>query len=106
MSYICTSGIQCPYCENIDQSEDDFTNIDEVWECRHCEKSFDVEVEVTTRYYSTKPEDKIKNIQNCLDYWNLLEQLGCKCRDQVISNLLNQLKILQNRIAQNEEIKP
>lgn len=60
-------GVKCPYCGDV--YEDDVPNKDTEWECDECGHTFDVEVEYTATYYSTKLESELEHQQKQLDYW-------------------------------------
>lgn len=91
-----TGGIKCPYCGEI--YDDDLPSCDGEWECPYCEKRFDIEVEETVTYYSTKLESELAHQESMLEYWRTPKPEHLEHAEKIRSDYERRITKIKERI--------
>lgn len=95
------SGIKCPYCGNLYEVCE--TVHDGGWTCDECEREFDVEVEYTATYYTTKLETELEHQEAHYKYWLAPEDKHKEHAASIAKDYEQRIKTLKERIAKVEK---
>ena len=51
-----TDVVECPYCDGENEASGCHETDSGLWECRHCEKEFEVYIDYSPNYHASKIE--------------------------------------------------
>jgi len=91
------SGIKCPYCGNVYEVCE--TVRDGPWTCDECEREFDIEVEYTATYYTTKLETELEYQEKQYEYWLARKDEHKEHAASIAQSYAWRIKMLKERIA-------
>ena len=95
------SGIKCPYCGCVHEVCE--TVHDGPWDCESCEQQFDVEVEYSATYYTTKLETELEYQQTQHEYWLAPKDEHKEHAESIAKDYAWRIKQLKERMEQVKE---
>lgn len=94
-------NIKCPYCGSVYEVCE--TVHDGGWTCDECEREFNVEVEYTATYYTTKLETELQHQEEMHKYWLNPKEEHKEHAESIAKDYAKRISILKERIAKTEK---
>lgn len=95
------NGIKCPYCGDVYEVCE--TVRDGGWTCDECGHDFDVEVEYSATYYTTKLETELEHQEAQHKYWLAPKDEHKEHASSIAKGYEWRIQMLKERIAKVEK---